>query len=57
MSIFYIERQLFPAAPAVVAVEAVVEAAGEAAVEAAVAAVVGSGVGAAGMCLGVGCCY
>lgn len=49
MSIFYIERQLFPAAPAVVAVEA--------AVEAAVAAVVGTVVGAAGMCLGVGCCY
>lgn len=53
MSIFYIERQLFPAAPAVVAVEAVVEAA----VEAAVAAVVGTAVGAAGTCLGVGCCY
>ena len=49
MSIFYIERQLFPAAPAVVAVEAVAEAAVEAAV--------GTAVGAAGMCLGVGCCY
>ena len=57
MSIFYIERQLFPAAPAVVAVGAAVGAAVEAAVEAAVAAVVGTVVGAAGMCLGVGCCY